>query len=68
MLTLHPQFIKDEKGNDSMVVLPAKEFKTIMEELDDFVDIELYDEAKKEDNGERMSFSDYLKKRKIKND
>ena len=29
-------------------------------------DIRLYDEAKKEDNGERMLFSDYLRKRKKK--
>lgn len=29
-------------------------------------DIRLYDEAKKEDNGERMLFSDYLRKRKTK--
>ena len=28
---------------------------------------ELYDEAKKEDTGERVLFSDYLKKRKAKN-
>lgn len=32
-----------------------------MDELDD---IRLYDNAKKEDKGERISFSDYLKNRK----
>lgn len=67
MITLHPQFLKDDKGNDSMVVLPAKEFNTIMEELEDFVDIELYDEAKREDNGDRILFSDYLNNRKKNN-
>jgi hypothetical protein len=30
-------------------------------------DVRLYDEAKKEDTGERILFSDYLKNRKQKN-
>ena len=34
-----------------MVILPAKKFNTIIEELQDFVAIELYDEAKKEEKG-----------------
>ena len=46
MLKVHPQFIKDAKGNNSHVVLPAKEFDAILEELEDFADIRLYDEGK----------------------
>jgi hypothetical protein len=61
MLTVHPQYIKDVSGNKSLVILSAKEFDTLME------DIKLYDEAKKEDTGERILFSDYLKNRKQKN-
>ena len=67
MLTVHPQYIKDADGNKSLVVLTAKEFDTIMEELDDIEDVRLYDEAKKNDTGERILFSDYLKSRKQKN-
>lgn len=44
-----------------------KDFKAIMEELEELEDIKLYDEAKKEDTGDRMFFSDYLKNRKSKN-
>ena len=66
MLTLHPQYIKDSNGNKSMVILPAQEFDTIMEELEELEDIKLYDEAKKNDTGERILFSDYLKNRKQK--
>jgi len=62
MLTVHPQYIKDTNGNPSLVVLPAQEFESMMEELDD---IRLYDEAKKEDTGERMLFSDYLNSRSM---
>jgi PHD/YefM family antitoxin component YafN of YafNO toxin-antitoxin module len=67
MLTLHPQYIKDANGDKSLVVLPASEFDSLMEELEDVEDIRLYDEAKKEDTGERILFSDYLKNRKNKN-
>ncbi len=66
MITLHPQFIKDANGDKALVVLPAKEFDSIMEELDELEDIRLYDEAKKEDTGERISFSDYVKTRESK--
>lgn len=64
MLTVHPQYITDTTGRKVSVILPVKEFDTIMEELEAFDDIRLYDEAKKEDDGSRILFSDYLKNRK----
>jgi len=66
-MSIHPQYITDANGNKSMVVLPVEEFDRIMEELEDFSDIQLYDEAKKNDTGERISLSDYLKSRKATN-
>ncbi|HWZ21444.1 MAG TPA: hypothetical protein VNW06_02255 [Cytophagaceae bacterium] len=45
MLTVHPQYITDTAGK-KLVILPMKEFKTIMEELEDLDDIKLYDKAK----------------------
>ena len=67
MVDVHPQYIKDTKGNKSLVVLSVQEFESLMEELEELEDIRLYDEAKKEDTGERMLFSDYLNSRKAKN-
>lgn len=67
MKTVHPQYIKDAEGKKSLVVLSAKEFDALIEELEDLDDIKLYDEAKKEDDGERIPFSEYLKNRKAKN-
>ncbi len=64
MLTIHPQYINDANGNKSMVVLPAQEFDALIEELED---IKLYEEAKKEDTGERISLTEYLKIRRYKN-
>jgi hypothetical protein len=54
MLLIHPQYIKDADGNKSLVVLPAKEFDTMIEELEELEDIHLYDDAKKNDTGERV--------------
>lgn len=49
MLTLQPQYITDNKGKKISVVLPLKDFKAIVEELEELEDIRLYDEAKNED-------------------
>jgi hypothetical protein len=67
MIAVHPQYIKDANGQKSLVILPVKEFDSIIEELEELEDIKLYDEAKKEDTGAHMLFSDYLKSRKQKN-
>ena len=67
MITVHPQYIKDANGQKTLVILSVKEFDTIIDELEELEDIKLYDEAKKEDAGARILFSDYLKNRKKKN-
>ena len=46
MSTLNPQYITDKKGKKISVVLPIKEYKSIMEELEELEDIKLYDDAK----------------------
>lgn len=40
-----PQYITDNKGKKISVVLSIKEYKKIMEELEELEDIRLYDEA-----------------------
>ena len=67
MIAVHPQYINDSNGKKSMVILTVKEFETIMEELEDLEDVRLYNQAKKEDIGERILFSDYLKNRRQQN-
>ena len=47
MLTIQPQYITDNAGNKISVVLTMKDFKAILEELEELEDIKLYDEAKK---------------------
>ncbi len=66
MIDLHPQIITDTAGQ-RLVVIPLQEFDSLIEELEELDDIRLYDEAKKEDDGSRISFTDYLKSRQAKN-
>ena len=40
-----PQFITDNKGKKLSVVLPLKDYKKIIQELEELEDIRLYDEA-----------------------
>lgn len=66
-MDLHPQYVTDKAGNKNAVLLPINEYNMLLEELDELDDIRLYDEAKKEDDGTRISFEDYIKQRKTKN-
>lgn len=47
MLTINPQYITDQKGNKISVILPIKDFKAIIEDLEELEDIRLFDAAKK---------------------
>ena len=46
MIIVNPQYILDTAGK-TLVVLPAKQFNSIMEELEELEDIKRYDAAKK---------------------
>ena len=60
MIELHPQYIKDTAGKN-LVILPQKEFDILLEELEELEDIKLYDEAKKNDTGERIPMDEAFK-------
>ena len=61
------QFIVDEAGNKTAVILTMDDYNKLVDELEAADDVRAYDEAKKADDGERILFSDYLKSRKVKN-
>jgi|694.fasta_scaffold59862_5 hypothetical protein len=69
MIKVHPQYIKDTQGEKSMVILSVKEFDTIIELLEEIEDVRLYDDAIKNDTGERIPMEDVFNfienKRKI---
>ena len=67
MTRINHQYITDNTGKKISVVIPINEFNALLEELEELEDVRLYDEAKKQDNGERILFSEYLKNRKSKN-
>lgn len=61
MIALHPKYITGKEG-EQLVVLPQNEFDNIIEVLEEQEDLRLFDEAKKEDDGNRLLLADYLKK------
>ncbi len=61
-MTLHPQYITDNNGKAVSVILPMKEFKNILEELEELEDVKLYDKAKKNDDGVRISMDEAFRK------
>ena len=65
MIAIHPQYIKDTAGKN-LVILPQKEFDTIMEELEDIEDVRLYDKSKSEVTGERISMEKVFKMIEVK--
>jgi hypothetical protein len=46
MIEIHPHYITDTTGKKISAVLPIKEFKTLLDELEELEDIKLYDESK----------------------
>ena len=52
------QFITDDTGKKLGVLLPIKEYNRMLEELEDIEDVKLYDEAKREDDGERITLQE----------
>ena len=46
MITVHEEYLVDEAGNRTAVVLPLAEWQQIKEELEELDDIRAYDEAK----------------------
>ena len=47
-MAVKAQYIKNEHGKNIAVVLSIKEYKKMVEALEDLDDIRLYDEAKKD--------------------
>ena len=54
MISVHPQYIKDNNGKKTFVILPAKEFDILLLNMEELEDIHLYDQAREEDDGQRI--------------
>jgi hypothetical protein len=63
---METQFLTDVNGNKTGVLLSIKQYNKLIEKLEDLEDVRLYDEAKREDDGYRISFEDYMKTRESK--
>lgn len=47
-MTMHPQFVVDEKGKRKSVLLPYKDYKELVELAQDVIDAKLIDEVRNE--------------------
>ncbi len=60
-----PQYITDNHGKKLSVVIPVKDYKRILAELEELEDIRMYDEVKARKE-QSIPFEQYLKLRKKK--
>jgi hypothetical protein len=58
---METQFLTDKKGNKTGVLLSIKQYNKLIEKLEDLEDVRLYDEAKREDDGYRISMDEAFK-------
>lgn len=61
------QFITDEQGKRTAVILPIKQYERMIENIEELEDIRLYDEVKARQETS-INFEDYLKQRKTRKD
>ena len=54
MISVHPQYIKDNNGKKTFVILSTKEFDILLQNMEELEDIHLYDQAREEDDGQRI--------------
>lgn len=55
-MTFHEQYIVDDHGQPTAVVLPIAEWHQVLERLEDLEDVRAYDAAKREP-GDPISFA-----------
>ena len=63
MKSISPQFLVDDLGNKTSVLLSISDYEALLEEIDDVEDVRLFDQAIGEQNGESISLDEYMKKR-----
>jgi PHD/YefM family antitoxin component YafN of YafNO toxin-antitoxin module len=60
VVSIHPQYIVDEKQDRQAVLLPMAEWEAVIEELEELDDIRAYDEAKS-DSEESLDFEQAIR-------
>ncbi len=62
---IHAQYIVDGNGKRVSVVLPVKDYESMLDKIDELEDIRIYDEVKAK-NEKSILLEDYIKKRNKK--
>ena len=65
MKQISKQFVTNENGEKSAIILPMKTYLEMLEKLEELEDIRVYDEVKNR-NESSISLADYRKKRQLR--
>ena len=65
MKQITKQFVTNENGEKSAIILPMKTYLEMLKKLEELEDIRVYDEVKKR-NEPSISLADYRKKRQLR--
>jgi hypothetical protein len=62
---MNTQFITDQQGNRTGVILSIEDYEHMLEQIEDTEDVKLYEAAKRE-GGDSIPLEEYIAQRKLK--
>ncbi|MBK8055243.1 MAG: hypothetical protein IPK35_18715 [Saprospiraceae bacterium] len=68
MKSINPQFLVDDLGNRTSVLLSLSDYEALLEEIEDAEDTKLFEESMQEPNEDSISLDEYMIKRGLMNE
>ena len=68
MKSISPQFLVDDLGNRTSVLLSLSDYEALLEEIEDAEDNKLFEESMQEPNEDSISLDEYMIKRGLMNE
>ncbi|MBP6236620.1 MAG: hypothetical protein KA270_13940 [Saprospiraceae bacterium] len=68
MKSINPQFLVDDLGNRTSVLLSLSDYEALLEEVEDAEDTKLFEESMQELNEDSISLDEYMIKRGLMNE
>ncbi len=68
MKSINPQFLVDDLGNKTSVLLSISDYEALLEEIEDVEDVRLFDQVTEEHSDVSIGLEEYMKKRGLVNE
>jgi len=68
MKSINPQFLVDDLGNKTSVLLSISDYEALLEEIEDAEDVRLFDQVTEEQSDVSIGLEEYMKKRGLVNE